>query len=97
AAQDLQIRVRQLRFHSMLYLMDPAPERLGPIAQDERNFADALAVARRTATDEAACVREIEDAYRQFQEEQARLRAAVVRDKPATEYPKIADSHPVRY
>src|SRR5581483_7183839 len=50
AAQELEIRVRQLRFHTLLYLMDPEPARLAPIEEDQKNFEEALAIARRTAT-----------------------------------------------
>ena len=31
AAQELQIRVRQLRYHNVLYFLDPTPGRLDPI------------------------------------------------------------------
>src|SRR5438874_10592912 len=63
AAQELEIRVRQMRFHSMLYLMDPDPARLGPIAADQARFTEALEVARRASktSEEAAYVRAIGD------------------------------------
>jgi hypothetical protein len=32
AAQELEIRVRQLRFHNLLYLTDPRPDRLSAIS-----------------------------------------------------------------
>src|SRR4051812_2896413 len=50
AAQQLEIRVRQLRFHTLLYLLDPEPARLKPIEQDQTNFEGAIAAARHTAT-----------------------------------------------
>src|SRR5579884_542754 len=46
AAQDLQIRVRQLRFHSFVYFMDPRPERLRRVEEDHQNFEEALQAAR---------------------------------------------------
>ena len=49
AAQELQIRVRQLRFHNLLYLMQPGPAELGPIADDERRFEEALETARQAS------------------------------------------------
>src|SRR5947209_5185079 len=49
AAQELEIRVRQLRFHCFLYLIDPRPERLAPIDQDHQSFESALQTAQRAA------------------------------------------------
>src|SRR5437773_11582821 len=48
AAQELEIRVRQLRFHGLRYLFEPARARLGPIEADQQQFEDALDVVRRT-------------------------------------------------
>src|SRR4249920_2511070 len=49
AAQDLELRVRQLRFHCFLYLIDPKPARLQPMQEDHAHFEEALALARRSA------------------------------------------------
>src|SRR5260370_24914679 len=49
AAHDLETRVRQLRHHTLLYLLDPEPELLTAIAADQHHFQDALSVARETA------------------------------------------------
>jgi signal transduction histidine kinase len=98
AAQELEIRVRQLRFHSLLYLTDPRPERLGPIEKDERNFEEALDEVRRASRtpEEAACVRRIDDAYRQYQEDQTHLREEAGRGKPGAPFAEVADTHPVK-
>src|SRR5262245_51362363 len=68
ASQDLEIRVRQLRFHTLLYLMDPSPTRLEPIEADHNSFEKALEVARRACKtpEERACVRSIADSYEQY-------------------------------
>jgi signal transduction histidine kinase len=94
---ELQIRIRQLRLHSLLYLMDPSETRLGPIAQDERNFEQALAVTRATATtpEEIACVRDIEAAYLAYQQEQARLRRETAQGRPVDAFHRVIDTHPV--
>jgi CHASE3 domain sensor protein len=53
AAQELEICVRQLRHHTLLYLMDPDPELLRSVAADQQHFEDTLDIARETAaTDE---------------------------------------------
>jgi signal transduction histidine kinase len=98
AAQDLEIRVRQLRFHTMLYLMEPRPERLQFVETDQQRFAEALGAARGAAksAEDKACVQRIDAAYRLYQKEQSSLRAAAAAPRAAADFPHVADSHPVR-
>src|SRR5262245_24268458 len=76
AAQELEIRVRQLRFHSVLYLMDPRPDRLAPIDADQDHFEEALRLARQASDtpEEKALVGAIEEAYESYRQEQVHLR-----------------------
>src|SRR5260370_20790699 len=69
AAQELEIRVRQMRFHTMLYLLDPEPGRLDPIMADQERFQEALKRAHRASTTEEdkEYVRAIESNYRNYQ------------------------------
>src|ERR1700751_2015677 len=62
AAQKLEICVRQLRFHNLLYLMAPTPERLKPMEADEGRFEAAVEMARASSNtpDEQACIHQIE-------------------------------------
>src|SRR5262249_2951200 len=98
AAQELEIRVRQLRFRSLLYLMDPSQARVAPIEEAERSFEQALAVARQSALtpEEQECVRTIQSGYEQYQAEQARLRAGARPGLSAAELQSLADNHPIR-
>lgn len=98
AAQELEIRVRQLRLHSLLYLMDPTKERLEPIDLDQKRFEDALVVARESANSEfeQACVRIIDSGYAEYKVEQARLRSESMHGRSIAEFAAVADSHPVR-
>src|SRR5262245_58375802 len=66
AAQDLEIQLRQLRFHSLLYVAEPTDERRGLVDEDLAGFEAALARARATAhTDkERALVAAIDDGFR---------------------------------
>jgi signal transduction histidine kinase len=98
AAQDLQIRIRQLRLHSLLYLMDPTPARLKFVEDDERHFEEALDVVRRSARteEERAAIRDIEAGYEKYKRDQALLRADAARGKPAPAFDEIIDTHPVR-
>src|SRR5438270_13850842 len=102
AAQELEIRVRQMRFHTMLYLLDPEPARLDPIKADQERFEEALTMAHRASTtdEERKYVRAIEAGYRDYQAEQARLRKAAAegrpaKPRPAKEFPHLSDKHPV--
>ena len=98
AAQELEIRVRQLRFHSMLYLMDPRAKRLDPIEDDHQRFEKSLEVARQACKteQELACVQAIEVGYHKYHQEQDQLRADVARTRHISDFPKIVDSHPIR-
>jgi signal transduction histidine kinase len=98
ASQDLEIRVRQLRFHTLLYLMDPTTARLEPIEKDHRSFETALEVARNSSRtpEERDCVRSIAEGYEQYRKEQDQLRIGVLQGKPVSDFPKLADSHPIR-
>src|SRR5436305_14497033 len=49
ASQDLEIKLRQLRHHTFLYLIEPVPSRLDPIREDEASFEQDLAQARQSA------------------------------------------------
>ena len=49
AAQELELRLRQLRFHSFLYAIEPTAARRDPVDLDSRQFEEALAKATRAA------------------------------------------------
>jgi two-component system, NtrC family, sensor histidine kinase HydH len=99
AAQELEMHVRQLRYHCFVYLLDPQPHRLAPIETDEQNFEKALGVARRLAgtAAEKECVATIATGYQQYQAELARLREEVARDHRPLELGQLADNHPARH
>ncbi|MBL8799332.1 MAG: histidine kinase [Planctomycetia bacterium] len=99
AAQELEIRLRQLRSHTFLYLIEPTPQRLEPIEQDHQRFEEALAEARASALGpaEQTCVRDIEAGYRRYRDELTQLRAAVLSDGPRTDFGRLSDRHPIRY
>jgi two-component system, NtrC family, sensor histidine kinase HydH len=96
AAQDLVIHVRQLRYHCFVYLLDPQPRRLALIEADEKNFEEALHVARRLAgtAAEKEGVQAVAAAYRQYQGELARLREEVTREHKPLDLGQLADNHP---
>jgi signal transduction histidine kinase len=71
AAQELEIQLRQLRFHAMLYAMDPTPARLDPVQRDQAGFEAALEKARQAAHKDAErnLVQAIETGYREYRAE----------------------------
>lgn len=99
AAQDLEIEVRQLRFHSFLYLLNPRPERLVPIEEDHRRFEAALRIARGAVSmpEEEAYVTAIEEGYGKYHDEMAQLREAPLTDLSRADFGKLADAHPIRH
>ena len=99
AAQELEIRVRQLRFHNLLYYLEPSAERLPPIAEDQERFEKALATARETADsdEEKACVRKIEVGYERYRVELADLRDVMVHKKSPLDLKQITEIHPIRH
>ena len=99
AAQELEICVRQLRFHSFVYLTDPKPERLERIAQDHQRFEKALELASQSADtpEERTCVEAIKAGYQQYHDEMAELRDQVAPGKPGADAGKLADAHPIRH
>jgi two-component system sensor histidine kinase HydH len=49
AAGTLEVKLRQLRFHTLMYVLDPTDSRLSLLDEDEQGFESALAIARRTS------------------------------------------------
>jgi two-component system, NtrC family, sensor histidine kinase HydH len=102
AVQELEIQVRQLRFHTFLHLLNPQPERLRRIEEAQTNFEAALEKVREisatdedTTNEESSLLRTIEDTYQKYKKEQDQL----IKDahgRPLPEVYKIADKHPVR-
>jgi two-component system sensor histidine kinase HydH len=83
AALDLEMSVRQLRLHDLLYLGDPQQSQLKPIYQDEVAFKKALDTARSLANspDELNCVSRIDKNYQLYSGELTRLRRQVEQNR----------------
>ncbi len=99
AAQELEIRLRQLRFHCFVYLVDPTSKRLEPIEEDHRHFEQALAMARQSAhsPEERTYVAEIQTGYQRYREELEQLQMDVAHGVPLPSLAELADKHPVRH
>jgi len=99
AAQELEIRVRQLRFRSFLNLIDPAHPREAPIEKAQQEFEKALDEARQAANNdqERAYVHAIAKAYERYQKDLASLPAELARAGTPPDLHKLADAHPVNH
>jgi signal transduction histidine kinase len=98
AANELQVWLRQLRFHSVMFAADPSAARRWQVAEDRRLVAAALADARREshAPDELELLDAIERGYREYE-------AGLGVDTPPDPTPRTgddllqwADAHPVQ-
>jgi signal transduction histidine kinase len=97
--QQIELHLRQLRFHSFVYMIDPTRERRSLVDEDHRNFENALDRARQLASSprEHAILDTIEDGYRRYRTELD----APPKPRPVNpsreELLKWADAHPVRH
>jgi signal transduction histidine kinase len=99
AAQELEIRVRQLRFHTFLNYIDPTHPRNAPIRKAEQDFEAALEEARRAANNpqDQAYVRAIAEGYERYRKDLANLPAELARAGKTPDLHKLADAHPVKH
>jgi two-component system, NtrC family, sensor histidine kinase HydH len=99
AAQALEIRVRQLRFHSFLYLLDPSAARTKSIAEDHEHIEQALREVRDASNseDEREQVERIANGYQQYQRETDQLLANAVQVGSRAELARLIDAHPVQH
>jgi signal transduction histidine kinase len=97
AAQELEIQLRRLRFYSFVYLLDPVPARVEPIEDTQYKFEQALERARAAvASDEdRALLRQIEDGYRSYRDEMARLRTSARPADAPLDVRQLAGAHPL--
>jgi signal transduction histidine kinase len=97
AAQELEIRVQQLRFHSFLNLIDPKHPRSKRILEVQRDFENALERVRQVAAndEERGCLQAIATGYERYQKELADLSSDLARGTPPADFHKLADAHPI--
>jgi len=97
AAQEMQLRLRQVRIHGLTFAMDPSPARRAVLDDDHAQFESALERARQAADDpdEQRLLSETEAAYRAYRaaiDSPARRPPA---GSPASVYLAWADAHPI--
>ena len=97
AAADLEVKLRHLRFHTFLYVMDPTPARARTIGDAEAGFEAALAAARRSARpDDVELVAAIEVGYRRYRSDRPGPADLAETAWSRRAYLDWADAHPVQ-
>ena len=104
-ALELEIRVRSLRFHSFLNLIDPKHEEEGPIRDADEAVAEQLDRAGKVSHShkERAILEEIRTGYRRYRNELGGMRAELddllkdPKKRTAPNLHKLAKQHPVNY
>src|SRR5205823_12820181 len=96
AAQELEIKLRQLRFHFLAFVADPTDERATLIQDDHKGFEEALRRAKTAATNQQE-----RDLIATIAEGYAGYRAGLeLEDRPQLKTPRDLirwiDAHPVR-
>jgi signal transduction histidine kinase len=78
--------------------MQPSPERLAKMKEDEERFQDAFEQAQQGShtPQAAAYLRQIEEGYRKYHAEIDQLRDEVARNGPFKDFPHLAETHPIR-
>src|ERR1700722_13335385 len=99
AAQELEIRVRQLQFRNFLNLVDPTHPQQEPIDKAHGNFENALDRARQSASTprERDAVDAIAAGYQRYQRELALLHVEMATAGDRPDLHKLVDAHPVRF
>jgi signal transduction histidine kinase len=99
AAQEMELRLRQLRLHSLLYVMDPGPARRATVDAAHHQFQQAYRRAEEAAHHprEKQLLEEIQASYRRY-----RTALETTHDKALLAKASVgdlllwADAHPVR-
>jgi signal transduction histidine kinase len=99
AALELENRVRQLRYHSLLYLTEPNLANRASITDDEQKFEAALGEARQAANtpQEAEYVEKIARGFEQYRAEMANLRQQVKHHGPIKDLHLMTEINPIRH
>lgn len=97
AAGDMEIKLRQLRFHSYLYVMDPTPVRWKLIEEDHRGFETALHAAQLSADpQEQLLLEEITTRYSTYRKKLEEDGTFPKQLREREDFLRWADAHPVQ-
>jgi len=97
AAGELQVRLRQLRFHAVMFAADPSPARRWQVAEDRRLVAAALADARHEShPDDLGLLDTIDRGYREYETGLGMDDRPGAAPRAGDDFIRWADAHPVQ-
>ncbi|HJT77172.1 MAG TPA: ATP-binding protein [Gemmataceae bacterium] len=98
-AQQLEINVRRLRYHAFLYLIEPEPDLLQRIHEDQQRFEDRLAAVGEAADteEERGFVANIAAGYRKYRAEFDVLRARREKGEALPRPRELDQANPVQH
>jgi signal transduction histidine kinase len=98
AAQELQTRLRQLRFHSMLEVMEPTPARKKVVDTDHQEFEVALKHAREAASqpEDLRLLQAIQEGYTDYLQKTDEDARKLSPHPTVRECLDWADAHPLK-
>jgi signal transduction histidine kinase len=100
AAQEMELRLRQLRVHGLLYVMDSSPERRTTVQGDADQFQEAFAEARKLARlpREQELLEKIYASYRTYQTELEKVPGSTpFKNASIVDVLRWADAHRVQH
>ncbi|WP_020471773.1 sensor histidine kinase [Zavarzinella formosa] len=97
SAQELQLRLRQVRIHSFVYIMDPGPARQAVLNEDHAQFDAALSRAKDAADEPEVrrLISVIEEGYRRYRADIDDPNRRPRANAPLAEYLAWSDGHPM--
>jgi two-component system sensor histidine kinase HydH len=100
AAGEMEIKLRQLRFHAFVYAMDPdnsTKDRWAEVEKDHRGFEAALEISRKVATpEEGPLIAEITQGYKDYRKRLAESGTYPRQLRTREDFIAWADAHPVQ-
>ncbi|HYH68038.1 MAG TPA: ATP-binding protein [Urbifossiella sp.] len=97
AAGDLQVWLRQLRFHAVMFATDPSPARRWQVAEDRRLVTAALADARHEChPEDLELLDEIGRGYREYEAGLGMDDRPGAPPRSGDDFIRWADAHPVQ-
>ena len=100
AAQEMELCLRKLRLHSLLYVMDSSPARRETVEEANRQFLEAYRRAREAAhlPKERALLEKIEASYQRYRIALEQTHpTAPLKNASIGDYLRWADAHPVQH
>jgi two-component system, NtrC family, sensor histidine kinase HydH len=98
AAQELEIGLRQLQYHTFLYMMDPTPNRRHRIDEDHEALEAALEGTQDSARtpEQEHWFKEIKTSYQRYNQQMDELVAKATKVESPSDLVKLADTHPLK-